>query len=84
MPEFAQCAVQRVTSSFLGRPTTPDDEALLASLTDAFVRSGYRMRALVRGDRAFGRVPDARTTSSSATWRGADAMRRRRRSRCWR
>ena len=47
-PEFAQCAVQRVTSSFLGRPTTPDDEALLTSLTSTFVRSGYRMRALVR------------------------------------
>ena len=49
MPEFAQCAVQRVTSSFLGRATTPDDEALLASLTAEFVRSGYRMKVLVRG-----------------------------------
>jgi hypothetical protein len=47
-PEFAQCAVQKVTSSFLGRPTGPDDAPLLASLTDAFVRSGYRMKALVR------------------------------------
>ena len=28
-PEFAACAVQRVTSSFLGRPTTADDEPLL-------------------------------------------------------
>jgi hypothetical protein len=48
MPEFARCAVQRVTSSFLGRPTTPDDDALLESLTSTFVHSGYRMRALVR------------------------------------
>jgi hypothetical protein len=48
MPEFAECAVQRVTSSFLGRPTTPDDAPLLASLTQEFVRSGFRMRALVR------------------------------------
>lgn len=48
MPEFSQCAVQRVTSSFLGRPTTPDDAALLATLDKAFVASGYRMRALVR------------------------------------
>jgi hypothetical protein len=49
MPEFATCAVQRVTSSFLGRATTPDDAALLASLTDAFVRSGFHMKTLVRG-----------------------------------
>jgi hypothetical protein len=49
MPEFAQCAVQRVASSFLGRQTTSDDAALLASLTDEFVKSGFRMRTLVRG-----------------------------------
>lgn len=47
-PEFAQCAVQRVVASFVGRPTTPDDDPLLASLTQRFVRSGYRMKALVR------------------------------------
>ena len=49
MPEFAECAVQRVASSFLGRPTTPDDAVLLASLDKDFVASGYRMRVLVRG-----------------------------------
>lgn len=49
MPEFAQCAVQRVTSSFLGRPTNPDDAALLASLEASFVAGHYSMRALVRG-----------------------------------
>jgi len=49
MPEFASCAVQRVTSSFLGRPTTEDDRALLDGLTDAFVRSGFHMKVLVRG-----------------------------------
>ena len=49
MPEFASCAVQRVTSSFLGRPTSADDAPLLASLEKDFVASGYRMRALVRG-----------------------------------
>ena len=48
-PDFASCAVQRVTSSFLGRPVTADDSRLLASLTRDFVRSGYRMRSLVRG-----------------------------------
>ncbi|MGO9713886.1 MAG: DUF1585 domain-containing protein [Polyangiaceae bacterium] len=47
-PEFAACAVQRVASSFLGRPTNADDEPLLRSLDDEFVKSGYRMRALVR------------------------------------
>jgi hypothetical protein len=46
-PDFARCAVDHVASSFLGRPTTPDDGPLLASLTDGFVGSGYRMRALV-------------------------------------
>ena len=49
MPEFASCAVQRVASSFLGRPTTSDDAVLLEKLTVDFVQSGYRMRSLVRG-----------------------------------
>jgi Protein of unknown function (DUF1585)/Protein of unknown function (DUF1553) len=48
MPEFAQCAVQHVASSFFGRATTPDDEPLLESLTTDFVKSGYRMRELVK------------------------------------
>ncbi|HEY1694480.1 MAG TPA: hypothetical protein VGG39_20060 [Polyangiaceae bacterium] len=69
MPEFAQCAVQRVTSSFLGRQTTPDDYALLASLTDTFVRSGFHTRALVR---ALMRSDAYRSTNNlaSTTWRG--------------
>ena len=46
-PEFARCAVERVTSSFLGRPLTDDDAGLLRRLTDRFVQAGYRMRALV-------------------------------------
>jgi len=49
LPEFASCAVQRVASSFLGRATTADDARLLQSLSQSFVRSGYRMRSLVRG-----------------------------------
>jgi hypothetical protein len=48
MPEFARCAVDHVTSSFLGRATTPDDEDLLKALTAAFVQSGYRMHELVK------------------------------------
>lgn len=69
MPEFAQCAVQRVTSSFLGRATTPDDDALLASLTSTFVGSGYRMKALVRAivhSDEYRRANDL----GSTTWRG--------------
>jgi hypothetical protein len=69
MPEFAQCAVQRVTSSFLGRPTTPDDDAMLAALTDAFVRSGYRMRALVKAIVHTDAYRKANNLSST-TWRG--------------
>ena len=67
-PDFAACAVQRVTSSFLGRPTTPDDAALLARLDDVFVQSGYRMKALVRAvvtSDAYRRSND----TSSAAWR---------------
>jgi hypothetical protein len=47
-PEFAQCAVERVASSFLGRPLNSDDQALLKTLTGEFVEQGYRMRPLVR------------------------------------
>jgi hypothetical protein len=69
MPEFASCAVQRVTSSFLGRPTTPDDAALLQSLTDTLVRSGFHMKALVR---QLVRSDAYRKSNnlSSTTWRG--------------
>ncbi len=69
MPEFAQCAVQRVTSSFLGRQTTPDDDALLSSLTSTFVGSGYRMKSLVRAivhSDAYRRSNNL----GSTTWRG--------------
>jgi hypothetical protein len=62
-PEFAQCAIQRVVTSFLGRPTTPDDDPLLASLTQRFVQSGYRMKALVRAllqSDAYARTNDER------------------------
>jgi hypothetical protein len=46
-PEFASCAVERVASSFLGRPVRDDDQKLLESLRGTFVSSGYRMRPLV-------------------------------------
>jgi hypothetical protein len=69
MPEFAACAVQRVTSSFLGRATTPDDDPLLASLATTFTSSGYRMKALVKAivrSDAYRRANDL----GSTTWRG--------------
>jgi hypothetical protein len=69
-PEFARCAVDRVTSSFLGRPTNSDDEALLASLTTDFTKSGYRMRALVK---SIMRSPAYRSSNnlSGDAWRNA-------------
>jgi hypothetical protein len=69
MPEFAQCAVQRVTSSFLGRAVTADDDALMQTLTAEFTKGGYRMRALVR---AIVRSDAYRKSNnlSSTTWRG--------------
>jgi hypothetical protein len=67
-PDFARCTAQRVTSSFLGRPLTPDDQALLGEMTDAFTRGGYRIKPLVK---AVLRSPTyARANNlSSATWR---------------
>jgi hypothetical protein len=47
-PELGRCAAERVSASFLGRPLGDEDQALLSSLTEKFVQSGYRMRALVR------------------------------------
>ncbi|WP_437576137.1 DUF1585 domain-containing protein [Sorangium sp. So ce887] len=47
MPEFASCAVERVTESFLGRPLRDEDGALLRALRERFVSRGYRMRPLV-------------------------------------
>jgi len=69
-PEFAQCAVQQVTSSFLGRPISPDDDTLVRGLTSDFVKSGYRMRTLVKGIVRSDSYRKANNMSST-TWRGA-------------
>jgi hypothetical protein len=69
MPEFAQCAVSRVTSSFLGRPMNSDDEALLKELTNTFKTSGFRMSFLVRGILKSPQYRHANNLSSSS-WRG--------------
>ena len=47
-PEFAQCAVERVASSFLGRSIGPDDAAMMKELTETFTSNGYKMKPLVR------------------------------------
>jgi hypothetical protein len=70
-PEFARCAVERVTSSFLGRAVTPDDAPLLSALTETFTSNGFRMRALVAAlvrSRAYA----AANNFSSTTLRGLE------------
>ncbi len=47
-PQFATCAVERVTSSFLGRQVGPDDDALMKSLVATFTAGGYKMKPLVK------------------------------------
>jgi hypothetical protein len=71
-PEFGACAVQRVASSFLGRPLGADDAALASALQDEFVKKGYRMRLLVRAilkSDAYRRANNL----SSAAWRAGAA-----------
>lgn len=68
-PDFASCAVEHVASSFLGRPTGPDDEPMLRSLTEDFVKNGYRMRGLVRELVQSSTYRKANNTSSNV-WRG--------------
>jgi hypothetical protein len=69
MPEFASCAVQQVTTSFLGRPVNADDQPLLHQLTDDFVKSGYRMRTVVKGIVRSNTYRQSNNLSST-TWRG--------------
>jgi hypothetical protein len=67
-PEFASCAVERVTSSFLGRPLTDDDAPLVRTLTRELVEHGYRMRPLVSAivkSAVYGRANDLRETLQS-------------------
>jgi len=74
MPEFAQCAVERVAASFLGRPLSSDDVAMRKELTRTFEQSGYRMKHLVKG---ILRSPAYRHANnmSSSSWRGATSPR---------
>ncbi len=69
MPEFAECAVQRVAGSFLGRTLTVDDAALVTELTAAFTKNGYRMRPLVRAILKSDTYRRANNLDSSV-WRG--------------
>jgi len=47
-PDLAGCAVERVASSFLGRPLTNEDAALVTSLREVLITNGYRTRPIVR------------------------------------
>jgi hypothetical protein len=69
MPEFASCATERVTASFLGRSLSVDDAPLLRTLADDFTKSGYRMKALVRAILLSDAYRKSNDTSSEA-WRG--------------
>jgi len=67
-PEFASCAVQRIASSFLGRPLTSDDDGWVEELTKEFRAANLHPRALVR---AIVRSDAYRQTNNvrSALWR---------------
>ncbi|GAC1364219.1 MAG: hypothetical protein NVSMB47_15880 [Polyangiales bacterium] len=69
-PAFAQCAVERVASSFLGREVGADDQAMLDELTRTFVDGGYRMKGLVRKLLQSSAYGHANNLSSTA-WRSA-------------
>jgi hypothetical protein len=68
-PEFAECAVQRVAGSFLGRGITPDDAPLMRELVQSFTKDGYRMRPLVRSLLKSGAYRRANNLDSGV-WRG--------------
>ena len=69
MPEFAECAVQRVAGSFFGRTLTSDDAPLVKELTGTFTKDGYRMRPLVRAILKSDTYRRANNLDSSV-WRG--------------
>ncbi len=69
MPEFAECAVQRVAGSFLGRTLTTDDGPLVGDLVAGFKKDGYRMRPLVRAILKSNAYRHANNLDSSV-WRG--------------
>lgn len=71
--DFAGCVTDTIAGSFLGRQLSSDDAALRQSLTDAFVASGYRPRALVRAlvrSDAYRRVNNL----ESGAWRAGGAQ----------
>ena len=64
MPEFAECAVQRVAGS--------DDAPLVKELTGTFTKDGYRMRPLVRAILKSDAYRRSNNLDSSV-WRGASS-----------
>lgn len=71
-PEFAPCAVDNVASSLLGRPLGLDDEALRASLIEAFQGGGFRMKKLVAKLLKSKAYREANNLDSAA-WRASEA-----------
>lgn len=47
-PEFADCVVQNVATSFLGRELHAEDAALRAQMTDALVKGGFRVKPMIK------------------------------------
>jgi hypothetical protein len=77
MPEFASCAVQRVTSSFLGRPLSSDDDPLVERLTRTFRDAGLRPRALVRAIVTSDAYRQANNVRGQRSWQAVTAGERR-------
>ncbi|WP_437683405.1 DUF1585 domain-containing protein [Sorangium sp. So ce131] len=70
---FAPCVAEKVTSSFLGRPVTGDDAALLAQVEQAFVGGDYHMKPLVRALVRAAAYKDANNLAPAA-WRNGGAQ----------
>jgi hypothetical protein len=66
--DFGSCAVENVASALLGRALGPDDADYKRSLTQTFVTSNYRMRALVRAVLLSDAYRNANNLTSAA-WR---------------
>jgi len=65
---FAQCVVQKVSESFLGRSLSTDDVTLQKDLADSFGKGGFKMRTLVRALVKADAYKNANNLTSSA-WR---------------
>jgi hypothetical protein len=67
-PDFPACVAQNVATSMLGRPLTADDAAFKQSVAEAFVKSGYKMSAVVQAVLSSSRYR-ASNNWTSTVWR---------------